>query len=280
MLFFRSDGCIFDRPIRVGTFNIRRFGKESTDMTRLASMLRDADPDVLGVQEVMEVRSVRDLAARLSRGARLYEFVLTKCKGRSEMHVGYLFDRKRVTLQSTKEYPELDPEGGDRCGEERSGLGATFTTAKGTFQLLVLHMIAGGEKSKQDKRREQWKRAHRIAAEMARDNHAPVAILGDTNSTGFLDDRYGERTFILDEAAKANLEVPTSDLACTEYFKPENQPLTPSVLDHFVASRGLVRSRSVKVHGFCAKLSCRPTEDTPEDYTTVSDHCPVTLDLR
>jgi endonuclease/exonuclease/phosphatase family metal-dependent hydrolase len=288
MLWLRCDsggsGCLFRRSIRIGTYNIRRFGKESTDMKRLTAIVRDADPDVLGLQEVMDVERVRDLATRLSGRSQRYEFVLTKCKGKSEMHVGYLFDTRRVQLVSTKEYPELDPNGGDRCGEERSGLGAKFSRTQpnedSSFQLLVLHMIAGGEKGKQEKRREQWKRAHRIAAAMAKENSAPVAILGDTNSTGFLDDRYGERTFILDEAKKAGLEVPTSGLACTEYFQPENKPLTPSLLDHFVASPGLVRPSSVKVHGFCAKLSCKPTESAPEDYTTVSDHCPVTLDLN
>jgi len=279
ILFLRCEACLFLRPLRVGTYNIRRFGKEQTDMKRLAAIVKDADPDVLGLQEVMDVARVRDLAASLSTSTRHYTFVLTKCSGKSAMHVGYLYDTGRVTLESTREYPELDPEGPDRCGDERSGLAAKFTARRShrAFQLLVLHMTAGGERSKQTKRREQWKRAHQIAAALAKDS--PVAILGDTNSTGFLDDRYGERTFILDEAKKAGLEVTSSELGCTEYFQPENQPLTPSLLDHFVASPGLAQSRSVKVHGFCAALACKPTTTAPNDYTTVSDHCPVTMDL-
>ncbi len=288
-VFFRCGACssCFGRgPLRVGTYNIRRFGVEPTDMKRLAEILEEARPDVLGLQEVQKVASVRDLALRISHDGRHYAYVLTKCSGRSEMHVGFLYDESRVRLVSTREYPELDPAAPDSCGVERSGLVAkmerTGSSGEGTaknpsFQLLVLHLIAGGEAGKQKKRREQWQRAHEIAAALAKDG--PVAILGDTNSTGFLDDKYGERTFILDQAKRAGLDVATSDMKCTEYFQPKNQPLTPSVLDHLIASPGLVRPGSVTVHGFCAELACRPTNIAPPDYTTVSDHCPVLSEI-
>ena len=280
-------------------------------MKRLTTIIEDAGPpDVLGIQEVEKVESVRDLASRLSHGGRRFSYVLTKCSGKSKMHVGFLYDEERVKLLSTREYPELDPRGGEECGIERSGLAAKLerqdTSSKtelgAAFQLLVLHMIAGGEPSKQTRRREQWRRAHTIAKDLAKEG--PVAILGDTNSTGFLDDKHGERTFILDEAKRAGLEVPTSDLKCTEYFKKSSSssssssfeeedegesssnnddddetPLTPSTLDHFVTSPGFGRPRSVEVHGYCAALACKPTTSVPVDYRTVSDHCPVTLDL-
>jgi endonuclease/exonuclease/phosphatase family metal-dependent hydrolase len=280
-VFLRCGACSSCLPgsLRVGTYNIRRFGVEPTDMKRLTAIVEDARVDVLGLQEVQRPEKVGDLAGLLSHDGHRFAYVLTKCSGKSEMHVGFLYDEARVRLASTREYPELDPGGGARCGDERSGLAARFEPVRGgrAFQLLVLHLVHGSERAQQTKRREQWGRAHRIAASLAKEG--PVAILGDVNSTGFLDDKGGERSFILDEAKRAGLEVPTSDLKCTEYFQPKGQPFTPSVLDHFVASPGFVRARAVQVHAFCAELACATTASPPLDYTAVSDHCPVTLDV-
>jgi hypothetical protein len=47
-----------------------------------------------------------------------------------------------------------------------------------------------------------------------------------------------------------------------------------------VASAGLVEVESVRVHGFCAALRCASSPTKPDDFETVSDHCPVTFDLR
>lgn len=277
----RGHGCDLRGPLRVGTYNIRRFGVEPTDMARLSEIVGDADADVLALQEIQTVDGTRELARRVSRGGRRYTYVLSSCGGKSAMHVGFLFDETRVRLVGTREYPELDPAGGGSCGGgERPGLAATFerpNTATKRFTLLAVHLVAGGEPEKMARRREQWKRAHRIAGELGKEGL--VAILGDTNSTGFLDDRGGERSFIEDEAKRAGLDVTTRDLRCSEYFGPIDGQLRPSLLDHVVASPELAREGSVRLHGFCAELACAPTKDRPRDFVKVSDHCPVTLDV-
>jgi endonuclease/exonuclease/phosphatase family metal-dependent hydrolase len=281
--FARCRACDGRDALRVGTFNIRRFGVEPTDMARLTAIVGEAAPDVLALQEIQSVDGTRELARRLSRGGRSYTYVLSSCGGRSAMHVGFLYDETRVRLGKTREYPELDPSGGGACSSgERAGLAATFerkdhARAPSTFTLLAVHLVAGADEEKMARRREQWKRAHRIAAELGEE--APVAILGDTNSTGFLDDEGGERTFIEDEARRAGLDVTTRDLRCSEYFGPEGERLLPSMLDHVVATPSLARRGTVRVHGFCADLACTPTAKPPRDYLTVSDHCPVTVDL-
>ncbi|MBX3227280.1 MAG: endonuclease/exonuclease/phosphatase family protein [Labilithrix sp.] len=277
-LVLRGGGC-FERPLRVGTFNVRELGKAPTNMDRLAELVASTGSDVLALQEVMRVGAAADLAKRLEvRTGRRFVHAVSQCGGRSEMRVGYLYDAARVTLISTTEYPELAPEPGGRCGTERSGLAAKLERRDGRapFQLLTVHFVMGGDQVA--KRREQWRKAHVIAAKLGEES--PVAILGDANSTGFLDDDEGERTFILDEAKKADLDVLTTDAKCTEYWRPKRgAPLTPSLLDHVVATPRLVRRGSVKVHGFCADLRCRATATDPPDFTNVSDHCPVTIDL-
>jgi endonuclease/exonuclease/phosphatase family metal-dependent hydrolase len=195
------------------------------------------------------------------------------------MHVGFVFDAKRVKLLDTREYPELDPEGKGACAGDRPGLVARFERLEPEgrrFELLVFHLAAGSEPARVATRKEQWRRAHRIA-KLARD---PIVILGDANSTGYLDDREGERTFIDGEAASANMEVVSAPLKCSEYFQPEPPAIRPSLLDHVVATPALVRRGSIDVGGYCAELACRAAASPPREFTTVSDHCPVTFELR
>ena len=275
----RGSGCVLGRGLRAGTFNIRCFGNEPTDMDRLAAIVEATGSDVLAIQEVQSEKAAHDLARRLSKGSRRYTFTQSSCGGRSLMHLGFLYDASRVSLVSTKEYPELDPEGGGSCSAgERPGLAGLFERNGKRFHLLAVHLAAGGEKEKMERRRIQWKRAHAIAASLR--VSAPVAILGDTNSTGFLDDKGGERTFIEEEAKKNSLDVSTRGLGCSEYFAPASAgQLIPSLLDHVVVSPELAKPRTARVHGYCEELACAPTKHKPGDYVRVSDHCPVTFDL-
>lgn len=55
--------------------------------------------------------------------------------------------------------------------------------------------------------------------------------------------------------------------------------LAPSLLDHVVATPGLVAPRSARVHGFCQELACRRVDRAPQEYERVSDHCPVSFAL-
>lgn len=281
----RISDCGPGSGLRVGTYNIRRFGVEPTDMARLTEIIADTKSDVLAVQEIQSKEKLGELADRLSRvRGRRFAVALSTCGGKSAMHVGFLYDTTRVEVLSTREYPQLDPGGDGACVTgERPGFAVTFTRAKtksldARFTLLAVHMIAGGDREKIERRKKQWRDAHAIAKELGRDG-AAVAILGDTNSTGFLDDRGGERTFILDEADKNGLEVTTSKLDCSEYWGPIDGKLQPSLLDHVVATPGMGRKGSVRLHGYCEKLACSPTGTKPTDYVSVSDHCPITLDL-
>jgi endonuclease/exonuclease/phosphatase family metal-dependent hydrolase len=272
----RCGAC--DAHVRVGTYNIRRFGVEKTDLERLTAIVMRSRADVLAVQEIQSEPMALDLARRLSRHGRRMEVALSRCGGRSAMRVGFLYDATRLTLLGTKEYPELDPTGEGSCAGDRPGLVGTFEPAGGggrRFQLLVLHLVAGGDADKVARRKEQWRRAYRIAAQSS----YPIAILGDANSTGYLDDRDGERTFIDDEAKRAGMEVATRSLACSEYFQPEPPAIRPSLLDHVVVTPGLARAGSIELHGYCAELACRPSSTPHREYETVSDHCPVTLDI-
>jgi exonuclease III len=261
--------------LRIGTYNIRRFGVEATDMDQLARVIERADADVLAVQEIQDEAKLRALAARLGR----YKVALSRCGGRSEMRIGFLYDDAKLTLERTEEYPELDPDRKDECGVERPGFLGIFRAGSRTIDLLSVHFAAGGEREKMVKRKDQWEKVHRIVAAL-RASGAEVIVLGDVNATGYLDDAHGERTFIEDRAKEAGLGVASAPLACSEYMRRPDGVLGPSLLDHVVATPHTVAPWSIDVGGYCAELRCAPhSGEPPREFARVSDHCPVTFRL-
>jgi hypothetical protein len=77
------------------------------------------------------------------------------------------------------------------------------------------------------------------------------------------------------------MKVESEGLGCTEYFHSGDDELSPSHLDHIVATPGAVRWATPTVHGYCPSLGCRKhTGSPPPDFTRVSDHCPVSFRVR
>jgi endonuclease/exonuclease/phosphatase family metal-dependent hydrolase len=268
--------------LRIATFNIQELGKRKTDMAKTSALVASLDADIVAVQEIQSDAHFRELAEKASRGARAYRTAVSRCGGKSDMRLGFLYDERSVELLSTKEYPELAPGGGGRCGDDRPGLLGVFQREARTVHLLAIHFAAMSDANAYKKRQMQWDRAHKIVAQLRANGADSVMILGDANSTGYRDDTRGERTFVDERARKAGMDVETSGIACSEYFMDDDAGvLTPSLLDHAVATPGLVARGSARVHGFCASLKCAPhrSPTPPDDFNAISDHCPVTVDL-
>ncbi len=270
----QASGC--GRTTNVATYNVRNFGP-STDLARLTEIVSEIDPDVLALQEVAEPARVKALAERLSTGGRRYESTVSRCG--DKLRLALVYDTAAVKLASTEEIPDLDPEK-DRCGAERPGLVARFERDGRAFRLLVVHLAAGSDAARFSKRKEQWRRIYALVARMRRESSEPVIVLGDVNSTGYLDDGNGERTFVRESSRSAGLALESDGLGCTEYFGPRDK-LSPSLLDHIVTTPGAIRWATPRVHGFCPALACKPHEgEPPRDFTAVSDHCPVSFRVK
>jgi endonuclease/exonuclease/phosphatase family metal-dependent hydrolase len=206
---------------------------------------------------------------------RRYTLALSQCGGGSGMRVGFVYDPAKLTVEALREFPELDPRGEGACTRgERPGLLARFSSPAGPFALLAVHLAAHGDEEFARKRRAQWRRAIEIVKSL----DVPAAILGDTNSTGWLDDRWGERSFIEAELRRAKMQLITGALGCSEYWQRDGR-LVPSLLDHVAATAGFP-ARTAALHGFCARLECREidADRAPDDFRRVSDHCPVTAE--
>jgi endonuclease/exonuclease/phosphatase family metal-dependent hydrolase len=264
--------------VRLATFNIENFRPSRTDVPRLVELLEDADADVIAVQEIEDPVGFAAVVGRVRPGGRRYALALSRCAGKSKMHVGFVYDTERVRLGEQIEYPELDPDGGGSCSlGERSGLLGRFARDAGPFELLVVHLVAGGEEDKAARRRVQWERALRIVERRRAAGTEAIAILGDTNSTGYLDDRWGERTWLGRRLTDARMTMATRAIGCSAYWKPGDGALAPSLLDHVAISEGFPAANSASVAGYCAEARCRPLDAArpPRDFDAVSDHCPV-----
>jgi endonuclease/exonuclease/phosphatase family metal-dependent hydrolase len=277
--------CGKDVELRLGTFNVREFGPD-TDLERLTSILHEADRDVMALQEIQDLALLRDVAARLSaRSGRPYQSVVSRCGGRSRMHVGFLYAADRLRLDGTREFPELrDDDGGSCSTGARAGLLATFSLrrliTRKRYALLVVHFPALGTPERAAERKMFWKRALTIAQDLREAQEDQVLLLGDVNSTGYLDNSHNERRDMHDAVERAGLRVLTPNLGCTAYYEPPGAArYVASHLDHIVGTASVEVKSAPRTLGFCAELRCAPTDRMPADFVAVSDHCPVIIDL-
>lgn len=288
----REGGC---RPspapvesLRVATFNVRFLGRDPTDLERLRALVAEVDPAVLALQELVRDEPAREVARALSVGGRRYELAAAQCGGRSGLRVAFLYDRARVEWRGVREFAAMDPSEQGACTEgDRAALAGTFArrfapSDEAPTTLVALHLAARGEPARVEQRRQQWSRLFAIRDKLEREGAGRVLLLGDTNSTGWREDAHGERSSIEERARSAGMRVETASLACSEYWRTGDRTWDPSMLDHVLAPHGAVIDGSARLHGYCAQLQCErwSGDAPPPDYTRVSDHCPVSVDLR
>lgn len=265
----------------MATYNLRHFGKEQKDEKELARILSGLDADILAVQEVRKPEHLEKLAAEMGGLRRAYRAVSSECAGRQQMHVSFVYDTRRVTLKKTREFRELLPEEGGCSEGDRPGLLGVFEVGGEELHALVVHLKSGGGDDELQRRRQQIERLRGLLGVLKADGARKIVLLGDMNTTGYLDNDRGERDLVDGVAREAGLSVATAGLRCTEYYRKNKRNLVPSLLDHVLVSSSALVPSSVEVHAHCKELQCSPQtiDKMPPSYTEVSDHCPVSFRL-
>lgn len=154
-----------------------------------------------------------------------------------------------------------------------------------SFAVLVVHLKSGRDGL--TRRREQWAKLRAVVTRHREETRLPIALVGDLNSSGFLDNEGGERDDLRRTLAAAGLHVVTANLGCSEYYErePDSGSLEVALLDHVAVSedfplRGGMAARA-EVTGYCAEVACRAElREKPRDFEVVSDHCPVVAGTR
>jgi endonuclease/exonuclease/phosphatase family metal-dependent hydrolase len=274
--------CGRSPPLVLGTFNIRVFPDKHTKPDAVAEAIAELDADAFTVQEILDKTAFKDVLERASAlTGRRYAAVFHRyCypSTNERMNLGIVYDAARVDLLKHR---SLTPGESCRPNESPAVLALLRPHGGPPLGLISVHFKAGGKADDFAWRRRQWKWLTAALPALETELAAPVVVAGDFNSTGFLDPKHRERAFIDHQLAEHHLQLPTADLACSEYWKPPrtNSRYEVSLLDHILAPDALRFARA-EVLGMCAALACAPQTDPPDRFHTVSDHCPVRVELR
>lgn len=270
-------------PLVLGTFNIEMFPHEQTDRAAVVDALVELDATVIALQEIRDpfaLQAVLWLASE--RLGRDYRVLMAPCGGNGVViATALVWDASRVRLVDQRGFPGLDSSGesGCRLDVQPALLGIFERPGGERFGALTVHMNAFPHGF--DARKRQWGHVVTILERTRAELSIPVVALGDFNSTGLRGQPSQERPFIDDIVRETGLKMPTRELACTEYWRPQGAsgPFAPSLLDHALATDGAWTAETL---GMCARLSCKPRPARSMDpaWRHVSDHCPVRVTGR
>jgi endonuclease/exonuclease/phosphatase family metal-dependent hydrolase len=249
-------------PVRVVTFNLRRFDDAKAHNRNiagfLAGLLRDADVAALQEGLVVSEAAVREFSEAVggNRG-----FVLGPPEGRSTFYREnyiFLYNRDRVTCKASAVYP-------DEAGIfERPPMAAYFSTEAGFDFIVVNNHI------KPDETKVQTVREIAQIPEVARYfsrlwNEPDVLIVGDLNADGAYYD-------------EANLAAVFPEASWT-IITGNNCDTTVSANNTFTYDRFIISKTAREdwrgiwgVIRFDSWASCRAITSNPAD---ISDHYPV-----
>ena len=269
--------------LRVVSWNLANFrgDPEDHDLERIAEVIEELDADVIAVQEIKDPEA---LAALLSE----YELRISDKGGRGRQLLGVAWRPDRVELLTSEEHAELSIG-----GRVRPALSAYLRGRGGgpDFWLTVVHLKAMPDGL--ELRREQWPTLAKLADGARETEHyadEDLLILGDFNTTGppggGPPQEQAELAKIL---APSGLRRLSNSTGCTCYYDGERRDAWKEASEiDLVWARGFAESltedAAVRSGTHCAAKGCqdfRSTRAYPlRDYASVSDHCPVIVDLE
>ncbi len=259
------------------SFNIRSFPSRATDLDAVADRIAQVDADLIAVQEIVDPKALARVLRQASKGTdRDLRVVLGRACRETYVQLGVVYDRNRYRLVESREQSEIAPPGQDSCkGGYPPVLAVAFEGPDGHRVLAMsVHLRCCGTTRNHLERRTQWAQLMASLPKLEAELGGTPFIAGDFNTTGWHDDKWGERTFIESMAESAGLTIITRELPCTEYWEPTkgSGEFSVSTLDHVLVRGG--EWEPAEVLGMCAEHECRP-EDPGTEFRTVSDHCPV-----
>ena len=273
--------CRREAPLTLGTFNIQTFPHPKTLDEAVAAAIAELDADAFAVQEIRDpgrFYATLDRASALT-GRRYAAALTNSCRDNSKgrLSVGVVYDTARLELKTHRSLSK-----GDVCptGQAPALLASLQTSAGRTLTLVSVHFDSGGEERRFEQRKQQWRWLTSILPAL-REEFGDVVVAGDFNTTGYLVENGPERRFIDETVEHHALQLPTGALGCSEYWRPDSKVRRwePSLLDHFLGSQELSFG-TPEVLGMCAALACEEQTTEPPTMGSVSDHCPVRVELR
>lgn len=285
---------------RIATWNVRWFpdgtyhddpeSDYATDGEWLACEMARLNADVFAIQEFKKhpraAERADQLIERLDRATGgAWQIVLDDCPHENLPHVGFLYDSSRVRGSDFRAIAALNPHNGPCDQAAHPGFAGRFELSGGLdVELVSVHAQWGLGAEDLELRRRTYHALGEVYRDILEDTgDRDVIFLGDFNTNGCTD--CGEALTGVEEIAELNriaraidhpFHVLGADAACTEY---ENG--VAWMLDHAVVPTGMAEAEgaTATVHGYCGAVECRAGDDLPAAFQSLSDHCPVVVDL-
>jgi endonuclease/exonuclease/phosphatase family metal-dependent hydrolase len=284
---------------RIGAWNLHWFPdggpgerapEDGSNLDWLACSIAWLRIDVLAVEEIKAgpraKQALEDLAARLSAltGSR-FRTLLDDCPKSSSQKVGMLYDERRATLGKQATLAELNPHGQPCKDQLRPGLAAHFRFPGGLdLTVVAAHLKSGGERRSFELRERSFRAfGATVASVKALAGDTDVLLIGDMNTMGCPD---------CSPAITAPEELAAVDRTLGASAPPLRRLLTApgcshsysgkkTLLDWAAASdlAELPSGRSAAASGYCAALGCDTSSSPPRATLSLSDHCPVLVDI-
>jgi len=285
---------------RVATWNIRNFPLDErpqerglpffrrTNICDLHDALVGIDADILGFCEIRDTRRFPPVLRRAG-GARSYRIVFTQHGGAGGQYVAVAWDDDRFELVE-------DPEDVRNVAVRESLRPALAvylrSRAADGLDLTVIQVHLRSMPQGYSTRLDQYRAlAQFVEARVARIGDRDVLVMGDFNTTGREGGTTAEELVIADRIlAAAGLRRLENVTGCTEYWEGGGFPdgrLVPSLLDHIWVGGledQIPEGFGVRSWLHCERLRCGEMfsswDRADATFWDVSDHCPITLDIR
>ena len=275
------------QALTIGAYNIRNFDydtryKIKTNKPVLAETILKANPDIMTVEEIGNTQEFERFVSSSLPG---YAVNLSRCGGRGQQHIGFIYKTTTVELLSFNEDLSItDPGGNVGCDTSSRpliiGLFRELSSKKMIYGMAA-HLKAGSARDAIEKRHEQldiigdW-----ITHLKTSTNVKDYFLGGDLNSTLFANRGPDFKKFS-EFAAKNDLVNATMNVGCSAYWwgGSNDNIEDPSLLDHVFVSSSLVKNgykSEVGSHCSAAKCQSKHKKDLGVTYNQVSDHCPIT----
>ena len=285
--------------LRIASWNVRNFPLDErpqeddlgysrrTNICDFETAFGGLDADLYGLQEVNDIRRFQPILRRAC-GERSMDVRYSPSGGRHGQHLAIAWDNSRLELVGQPiEVDELVLEPGMRPAF--AGYFRSLRAGGVDFTLIVVHLESAPQNFA-DRRRQNRELGWWIEARIEETGDPDVIVLGDFNTTGSpRGGLEGELQSVDAILGRVGLERLGNPLGCTSYWEGGGERdgvQVPSLLDHiFVGGFGsdaIFSPLETWLH--CARWGCSEliSRSGEEDGTfwDVSDHCPLTFEIR
>ena len=284
---------------RIGAWNLHWFpdggpGRPrpdgGADLEWLACGIAWMHVDVLAVEEIKRppegeagLATLRQKLDALTGGS--WQSLLDDCPHASSQHVGLLYDARRVKLASSATVGALNPLGEPCKNQLRPGLAGYFRFPGGLdLSVVAAHLKSGADERGLTDRALSLDAFAGAAASVAQRTHdQDVLFIGDMNSMGCetcdpVVSSGAELTRLDAALARAGAPIAriSAEPACSHHYGGQ------SILLDWAAKSDLSElpsERHVTVSGPCGELGCEDLTGELHYHRSLSDHCPIWLDV-